>query len=73
MPMAARWTFNRGSAPRPTLIGDMKETQEMVNFCAEHGIRPQIQIISADQINQAWEDVVNKKARYRYVINAGSF
>lgn len=64
---ASRVNFNA------SLIGDMKETQEVVDYCAQHAIRPQIQIISADQINQAWEEVVNKKARYRYVINAGSF
>ena len=56
-----------------SLIGDMQETQDVVNYCAEHGIAPEIQIISADQINQAWQDVVDKKARYRYVIDARTF
>ena len=56
-----------------TLIGDMKETQEIVDHCAEHNIRPEIQVISAEQINQAWKDVVEKKARYRYVIDAKTF
>ena len=56
-----------------SLIGDMAETQEIVNYCAENSIAPQIQIISADQINKAWDDVVNKKARYRYVIDAATF
>ena len=56
-----------------SLIGDMKETQDIVDYCAERGIVPQIQIISAEEINQAWEDVVNKKARYRYVIDAATF
>lgn len=55
-----------------SLIGGMKETQEVVNYCADNRIHPQIQIISADQINQAWEDVVNKKARYRYVIDSAT-
>ncbi|WP_197408127.1 MULTISPECIES: NAD(P)-dependent alcohol dehydrogenase [unclassified Guyparkeria] len=52
-----------------SLIGGMPETQEVVNYCADHKIHPQIQMISADQINEAWENVVNKKARYRYVID----
>lgn len=56
-----------------SLIGGMKETQEVVDYCAEHKIYPQIQVISADEINQAWEDVVNKKARYRYVIDPATF
>lgn len=55
-----------------SLIGGIKETQEVVNYCAEQQLLPEIQIISADQINRAWNDVVNKKARYRYVIDAAS-
>ncbi len=56
-----------------SLIGGMKETQEMVDYCADHKVLPQIQIIKAEQINEAWENVVNKKARYRYVIDAATF
>lgn len=56
-----------------SLIGGMPETQEVVDYCADHRIHPQIQMISAEQINQAWEDVVNKKARYRYVIDPKTF
>jgi len=55
------------------LIGGMKETQDVVDYCADNGIRPQIQVIKAEQINEAWENVVNKKARYRYVIDAATF
>lgn len=56
-----------------SLIGGMRETQEVVDYCADHKIHPQIQIISAAQINEAWENVVNKKARYRYVIDPKTF
>ncbi len=56
-----------------SLIGGMKETQEVINYCADNKIHPQIQIIKAEQINEAWENVVNKKARYRYVIDAATF
>jgi uncharacterized zinc-type alcohol dehydrogenase-like protein len=56
-----------------SLIGGMKETQEVVNYCAEHDVLPTIEIITAEQINQAWEDVVARKARYRYVIDASTF
>ena len=64
---ASRVNFNA------SLIGDMKETQEVVNYCADNKVLPEIQVISAEQINQAWEDVVAKKARYRYVIDAATF
>jgi len=56
-----------------SLIGGMKDTQEVVNYCADNKVHPQIQIIKAEQINEAWENVVNKKARYRYVIDAATF
>ncbi len=56
-----------------SLIGGMKETQDMVNYCADHKVHPQIQIIKAEKVNEAWENVVNKKARYRYVIDAATF
>lgn len=56
-----------------SLIGGMPETQEVVDYCADNKVYPQIQIIAAEQINEAWENVVNKKARYRYVIDAKTF
>ena len=56
-----------------SLIGSMKETQDVVNYCASHQVLPAIEVISAQEINQAWQKVVNKEARYRYVIDASSF
>jgi len=55
-----------------SLIGGISETQEVMDYCAEHHIYPQIQIIKAGEINEAWEKVVNKEARYRYVIDAST-
>ncbi|AZR82530.1 Zn-dependent alcohol dehydrogenase [Thiomicrospira sp. S5] len=55
-----------------SLIGDMKETQDVVNYCADHKIYPQIEVINAEQVNEAWKNVVDKKARYRYVIDAAT-
>lgn len=55
-----------------SLIGDMKETQDVINYCAAHNIRPQIEIIKANSVNSAWQNVLNKQARYRYVIDSGS-
>ncbi|HTW11282.1 MAG TPA: NAD(P)-dependent alcohol dehydrogenase [Solirubrobacteraceae bacterium] len=50
-------------------IGSIAETQEMLNFCAEHGIGAEIELISASQINDAWERVLKSDVRYRFVID----
>lgn len=55
-----------------SLIGGIPETQEVMDYCAKNKIYPQIQIIKATEINDAWEKVVNKEARYRYVIDAAT-
>ena len=41
----------------------------MLDFCAEHGIAAEIEVISADQINEAWERVLTSDVRYRFVID----
>ncbi|MCI6564987.1 hypothetical protein [Campylobacter sp.] len=51
----------------------MKETGEMAEFCAKAGVCPNIVNITGEQINQAWRDVVAKRARYRFVIDPKSF
>src|SRR3954467_5848806 len=50
-------------------IGSIRETQEMLDFCAEHGIGAEIEVISADQVNDAWERVLASDVRYRSVID----
>lgn len=55
-----------------SLIGGIPETQEVVHYCADSNIHPQIQIIKAEEVNDAWTKVVNKEARYRYVIDAST-
>ncbi|MED5374396.1 MAG: NAD(P)-dependent alcohol dehydrogenase [Myxococcota bacterium] len=56
-----------------SLIGGIPETQEVVHFCADNRVLPQIQVISADDISEAWVKVQSKEARYRYVIDAATF
>lgn len=56
-----------------SLIGGIPETQEVVYYCADNNVLPNIQIIKAEEINSAWEKVMNKQARYRYVIDASTF
>jgi uncharacterized zinc-type alcohol dehydrogenase-like protein len=41
----------------------------MLNFCAEHGFGAEIEVIRADQINEAYERVINSDVRYRFVID----
>lgn len=55
-----------------SLIGGIPETQEVIDYCAENKIYPQIQVIKAEEVNQAWDKVINKEARYRYVIDAST-
>ncbi|MBU1589420.1 MAG: NAD(P)-dependent alcohol dehydrogenase [Actinobacteria bacterium] len=50
-------------------IGGIRETQEMLDFCAEHGIAPEVELIEADYINEAYERVLNSDVRYRFVID----
>lgn len=56
-----------------SMIGGIAETQEMLDFCAEHGIASDIEIISVDQINEAYERVLASDVRYRFVIDNSTF
>lgn len=53
-------------------IGGIAETQEMLDFCAEHDILPETELISADQVNEAYERVLSSDVRYRFVIDAAT-
>jgi alcohol dehydrogenase (NADP+) len=52
-----------------SLIGGIAETQAVIDFCALHNIAPEIELINMNDINEAHNNVVEKKARYRYVID----
>ena len=54
-------------------IGGLPETQEMLDFCAEHGIVSEIELITADQVNEAYERVLASDVRYRFVIDGSTF
>jgi uncharacterized zinc-type alcohol dehydrogenase-like protein len=53
-------------------IGGIRETQEMLDFCAEHGFGAEIELIGADQINEAYERVLASDVRYRFVIDTST-
>ena len=55
-----------------SLIGGIAETQEMLDFCAEHDVRPEIEVITPDYINEAYELTVASDVRYRFVIDTAS-
>ncbi|MET7602373.1 NAD(P)-dependent alcohol dehydrogenase [Streptomyces avermitilis] len=53
-------------------IGGIQETQEMLDFCAEHSLGAEIELISASEINDAYERVLNSDVRYRFVIDTAT-
>ncbi|MGA9492175.1 MAG: NAD(P)-dependent alcohol dehydrogenase [Mycobacterium sp.] len=53
-------------------IGGIAETQEMLNFCAEHDVTPEIEVIEAAYINEAYERVLASDVRYRFVIDTST-
>jgi len=55
-----------------SLIGGIRETQEMLDFCAEHGLGAEIEVIPAERINEAYERVLASDVRYRFVIDTST-
>ncbi|MEU3857866.1 NAD(P)-dependent alcohol dehydrogenase [Streptomyces sp. NPDC028722] len=55
-----------------SMIGGIQETQEMLDFCAEHGIGAEIELISAAEVNEAYERVLASDVRYRFVIDTAT-
>lgn len=55
-----------------SLIGGIKETQEVLDFCAEHGIHPECETIRPDQINEAWDKLLKSNPAHRFVIDMSS-
>jgi len=76
LPATPLGLYVRALSPRRTLqgslIGGCAETQEMLDFCATHSVRPRIELIGADDITDAYDKVVQSQVRYRYVIDANT-
>lgn len=53
-------------------IGGIRETQEMLDFCAEHGVASDVEVIPIQQINEAYERAIRSDVRYRFVIDIAS-
>lgn len=72
-PIATEMTFNALLQRRTSIagsgIGSVAETKEMLQFSADHGILPDIDVIDISKINEAWDSMVAKQMSHRYVID----
>jgi uncharacterized zinc-type alcohol dehydrogenase-like protein len=55
-----------------SLIGGLPETQEMLDFCAEHGLVADIEMVSAKDIDAAYERMLKSDVKYRFVIDGAT-
>jgi len=55
-----------------SFIGGIRETQEMLDFCVQHGIAADVEVIPIQKINEAFDRTVNSDVRYRFVIDMAS-
>jgi alcohol dehydrogenase (NADP+) len=72
MPVPAFPLANGRRSLSGSMIGGIPETQEMLDFCAEHDVRPEIEVIQPDYINEAYDRVLASDVRYRFVIDTAS-
>jgi uncharacterized zinc-type alcohol dehydrogenase-like protein len=69
LPVPVFALFNNRRSFAGSSIGGINETQEMLDFCAEHGVVPETELIAAGDITAAWERVLRSDVRYRFVID----
>jgi uncharacterized zinc-type alcohol dehydrogenase-like protein len=55
-----------------SLIGGIRETQEMLDFCAEHNVVSDVEVIPIEKVNEAYERVLKSDVHYRFVIDMAS-
>ena len=72
MPISVFTLMGKRRSYAASNIGGIRETQEMLDFCAEHGIAPEVELIEARDINTAYERVLKSDVRYRFVIDAAT-
>ncbi|MFU9136924.1 NAD(P)-dependent alcohol dehydrogenase [Erwinia tasmaniensis] len=70
-PQVVNLVFKRRSVAG-SLIGGIKETQEMLDFCGKHNITSDIEMIKIDEINEAYERMLKSDVKYRFVIDIDS-
>jgi uncharacterized zinc-type alcohol dehydrogenase-like protein len=64
--------FTRRRSLAGSLIGGIKETQEMLDFCAEHGIVSDIELIPVQDIDRAFDRMIKSDVQYRFVLDMGT-
>ncbi|XP_040940079.1 8-hydroxygeraniol dehydrogenase-like [Gossypium hirsutum] len=52
-----------------SMIGGIKETQDMIDFAAKHNVKPDIEVITMDYVNTAMERLLKSDVKYRFVID----
>ncbi len=72
LPLHVFTLFSNRTSFAGSSIGGIRETQEMLDFCAEHGIACDVELISADAINEAYARVLASDVRYRFVIDVST-
>ena len=71
-PVSAFSLIMRRRSLAGSLIGGIKETQEMLDYCAEHNIVSDVEVINANYINDAYTRMLKGDVRYRFVIDIAS-
>jgi alcohol dehydrogenase (NADP+) len=72
LPVSAFALVGKRRSLAGSMVGSIGETQEMLDFCAEHGIASDIELIRVEQINEAYERMLKADVRYRFVIDMAS-
>jgi uncharacterized zinc-type alcohol dehydrogenase-like protein len=73
LPVRAMPLIMRRRSIAGSLIGGIRETQDMLDFCGQHQITSEIELIAPDQINQAYERMEKSDVRYRFVVDMSRF
>jgi uncharacterized zinc-type alcohol dehydrogenase-like protein len=72
LPLAVGSLLFRRRSLAGSIIGGLRETQEMLDFCADHGIAADIEMIKIQQVNEAFERLLKSDVKYRFVIDMAS-
>lgn len=72
LPVSAFGLIFRRRRLAGSLIGGLRETQEMLDFCAEHGITADVEVIPIQRVNEAYERLLKSDVKYRFVIDMAS-
>jgi uncharacterized zinc-type alcohol dehydrogenase-like protein len=71
-PVNPRTLIRRRVAYAGSLIGGIAETQEMLDFCAEHGVVSDVEVVGAGQLNEAYDRMVAGDVKYRFVLDVST-